>query len=126
MLFFHQSVLQRTKAEPAAAPALAMPAFIVVLLRAGIATPTEVSVLAVFYGLIVSMAVYRDLTLRRLYDALFHTAVTTGVVMLVIAASNLVGYVLTVEAVPTAVAETPRSAARARSTTTRICGRVSL
>ncbi|MBP6768214.1 MAG: TRAP transporter large permease [Thauera sp.] len=88
-----------------AAPALAMPAFIVILLRAGIATPTEVSVLAVFYGLLVSMLVYRDLTLRRLYDALLHTAVTTGVVMLVIAASNLVGYVLTVEAVPTAVAD---------------------
>ncbi len=88
-----------------AAPALAMPAFIVVLLRAGIATPTEVSVLAVAYGLLVSALLYRDLTLRRLYDALVHTAVTTGVVMLVIAASNLVGYVLTVESVPTAVAE---------------------
>nr|WP_067288957.1 TRAP transporter large permease subunit [Marinobacterium profundum] len=88
-----------------AAPALAMPAFIVVLLRAGIATPTEVSVLAVSYGLMVSALLYRDLTVRRLYDALIHTAVTTGVVMLVIAASNLVGYVLTVEAIPTAVAE---------------------
>ncbi|ANG61074.1 hypothetical protein A8C75_00460 [Marinobacterium aestuarii] len=88
-----------------AAPALAMPAFIVVLLRAGIATPTEVSVLAVSYGLMVSALLYRDLTVRRLYDALIHTAVTTGVVMLVIAASNLVGYVLTVEAIPTAVAD---------------------
>lgn len=88
-----------------AAPALAMPAFIVVLLRAGIATPTEVSVLAVFYGLVVSSMIYRDLTIRRLYEALSHTAVTTGVVMLVIAASNLVGYVLTVEAIPTQVAE---------------------
>ncbi|GGO84076.1 membrane protein [Marinobacterium nitratireducens] len=88
-----------------AAPALAMPAFIVVLLRAGIATPTEVSVLAVFYGLVVSSMIYRDLTVRRLYEALVHTAVTTGVVMLVIAASNLVGYVLTVEAIPTHVAE---------------------
>jgi len=88
-----------------AAPALAMPAFIVVLLRAGIATPTEVSVLAVAYGLLVSSLVYRDLTASRLYDALVHTAVTTGVVMLVIAASNLVGYILTVESVPTAVAQ---------------------
>ncbi|WP_407279709.1 TRAP transporter large permease [Aromatoleum evansii] len=93
------------RATVAAAPALAMPAFIVVLLRAGIATPTEVSVIAVSYGLLVSALVYRDLTLRRLYDALVHTALTTGVVMLVIAASNLVGYVLTVESVPTAVAE---------------------
>jgi tripartite ATP-independent transporter DctM subunit len=87
-----------------AAPALAMPAFIVVLLRAGIATPTEVSVMAVFYGLMVSSLLYRDLTPQRLYDALVHTAMTTGVVMLVIAASNLVGYVLTVDAVPTMVA----------------------
>lgn len=93
------------RATLAAAPALAMPAFIVILLRAGIATPTEVSVLAVAYGLLVSALIYRDLTWRRIYEALVHTAVTTGVVMLVIAASNLVGYVLTVESVPTAVAE---------------------
>jgi len=93
------------RATVSAAPALAMPAFIVILLRAGIATPTEVSVLAVFYGLMVSALVYRDLSFKRLYDALVHTAVTTGVVMLVIAASNLVGFVLTVEAVPTSVAE---------------------
>ncbi|HRQ66425.1 MAG TPA: TRAP transporter large permease [Xanthomonadaceae bacterium] len=93
------------RATVSAAPALAMPAFIVILLRAGIATPTEVSVLAVFYGLVVSALVYRDLSFKRLYDALVHTAVTTGVVMLVIAASNLVGFVLTVEAVPTSVAE---------------------
>lgn len=92
------------RATLTAMPALAMPAFIVVLLRAGIATPTEVSVLAVFYGLVVSMLVYRDLTLKRFYDALVHTAITTGVVMLVIAASNLVGFVLTVESVPTVVA----------------------
>lgn len=93
------------KATLLATPALAMPAFIVVLLRAGIATPTEVSVMAVFYGLMVSLLLYRDLSARRLYDALVHTAMTTGVVMLVIAASNLVGYVLTVEAVPTMVAQ---------------------
>lgn len=88
-----------------ALPALAMPLFIVILLRAGIATPTEVSVVAVFYGLVISMVVYRDLTIKRLFDALVHTAVTTGVVMLVISASNMVGYVLTVEAIPKAVAE---------------------
>jgi tripartite ATP-independent transporter DctM subunit len=92
------------KSALAAAPALAMPVFIVVLLRAGIATPTEVSVMAVFYGLMVSSMLYRDLSARRLYDALVHTAMTTGVVMLVIMASNLVGYVLTMEAVPTLVA----------------------
>ena len=92
-------------ATVSATPALAMPVFIVILLRTGIATPTEVSVVAVAYGIVVSALVYRDLTIRRIYDALVHTAITTGVVMLVIAASNLVGYVLTVEAVPNAVAQ---------------------
>ncbi|MGB6105050.1 MAG: TRAP transporter large permease subunit [Pusillimonas sp.] len=89
----------------AALPALAMPIFILVLLRAGIATPTEVSVVAVAYGFVVSAAVYRDLSLKRVYDALVGTAVTTGVVMLVIAASNLVGYVLIMEDVPNMAAK---------------------
>lgn len=86
-------------------PALAMPLFIVVLLRAGIATPTEVSVMAVLYGLVVSALIYRDLSFKRLYQALVHTAITTGVVMLIISASNLVGYILTIESIPTLVAQ---------------------
>lgn len=88
----------------AALPALLMPAFILVLLRFGIATPTEVSVVAVAYALLVSILIYRDLTWKRIHAALMGTVVTTGVVMLVIAASNLVGYVLITEAIPNAVA----------------------
>lgn len=95
---------QFVKTTVSALPALAMPLFIVVLLRAGIATPTEVSVMAVFYGLVVSLTIYRDLSFGRLYEALVNTGITTGVVMLVIAASNLVGYVLTVEGIPNLVA----------------------
>ena len=88
-----------------ALPALLMPAFIVFLLRAGIATPTEVSVIAVAYALVVSALIYRDLTVKRVYAALVGTVVTTGVVMLVIMASNLVSYVLITEAVPRTVTE---------------------
>jgi tripartite ATP-independent transporter DctM subunit len=93
------------KATLGALPALLMPAFIVVLLRFGIATPTEVSIIAVAYALLVSAVIYRDLTIGRVYAALVGTVVTTGVVMLVIAASNLVGYVLITEAIPNAVTE---------------------
>ncbi len=88
-----------------ALPALAMPFFIVILLRVGIATPTEVSVIAVFYALMVSLFLYRDLTLTRTYHALVNTVVTTGVVMLVITASSLVGHVLITERIPTIVAQ---------------------
>jgi len=87
-----------------AMPALLMPAFILVLLRFGIATPTEVSVIAVAYALVVSAVIYRDITIKRLYAALVGTVITTGVVMLVIAASNLVGHVLITESIPTTVA----------------------
>jgi tripartite ATP-independent transporter DctM subunit len=93
------------RAALTALPALAMPAFIVFLLRAGIATPTEVSVIAVAYALAVSAVIYRDLTVKRVYHALIGTVVTTGVVMLVIMASNLVSYVLISEAIPNAVAQ---------------------
>jgi tripartite ATP-independent transporter DctM subunit len=88
-----------------ALPALAMPFFIVLLLRAGIATPTEVSVIAVFYALVVSLVIYRDLTWHRIYHALVGTVTTTGVVMLVITASSLVGHVLISERIPTIVAQ---------------------
>jgi tripartite ATP-independent transporter DctM subunit len=87
-----------------AAPALLMPVFIIALLRLGIATPTEVSVIAVAYAIVVSTLLYRDLTLTRLRDALVTTAVTTGVVMLVITASSLVGHVLITERLPAIVA----------------------
>jgi len=88
-----------------ALPALLMPFFIVVLLRAGIATPTEVSVIAVFYALVVSLVIYRDLTFKRIHAALVGTVITTGVVMLVITASSLVGHVLISERIPTLVAQ---------------------
>src|SRR3546814_15152023 len=52
-----------------AAPALLLPVLILVLLRFGIATPTEVSVLATFYALVMGVFVYRDMTLRRFVDA---------------------------------------------------------
>nr|WP_300315347.1 TRAP transporter large permease [Halomonas sp.] len=87
-----------------ALPALMMPVFILVLLRAGIATPTEVSIIAVAYAIVVSALLYRDLTGARVMAALTNTVITTGVVMLIIAAANIIGYILTSGGVPQAVA----------------------
>ena len=88
-----------------ALPALLMPVFIVVLLRAGIATPTEVSIIAVAYALLVSSIIYRDLTAERVMAALVNTVITTGIVMLIIAAANIIAYILTSGGVPQAVAQ---------------------
>jgi tripartite ATP-independent transporter DctM subunit len=78
-----------------ASPALLMPIMILVLLRFGIATPTEVSVLAVFYSLIAGVVLYRDMTWRRFGEAVISAGVATGVVMLVIMASAAVGWIMT-------------------------------
>lgn len=88
-----------------AAPAISLPFMIVVLLRFGIATPTEVSVIAVAYALIIRFAFYRDLNGTGLLANIIATLATTGVVMLVIAASNLIGFILTVENIPAMLAD---------------------
>jgi TRAP-type transport system large permease protein len=83
-----------------AAPALAMPLFILLFLRFGIATPTEVSVLAVLYALSAGLFIYRDMTWKRFYDAVISAGVATGVVMLVIMASAIIGWIMTYAQVP--------------------------
>ncbi len=83
-----------------AIPALLMPVFVIGTLRFGIATPTEVSVMAVAYALFVSGIVYRDLTWGALWGAAVETAMMTGAVMFIIMASSTIQWVLTSEQVP--------------------------
>ena len=86
-------------------PALLMPVLILLGLRFGIATPTEVSVLAVVYALLLSALLYRDLTWQRFHRSLIDSGIATGVVMLVIMGSAIAGWILTFDQVPTRVAE---------------------
>ena len=83
-----------------ALPALMMPLMIIVLLRFGFATPTEVSVIAVFYALLAGVFIYRDMTAKRFFQALIAAGVATGVVMLVIMGSAVVGWMMTYAQVP--------------------------
>ncbi|MCT4576140.1 TRAP transporter large permease subunit [Donghicola sp.] len=84
----------------AAIPALIMPIFVIGTLRFGIATPTEVSVMAVAYALLVSGGIYRDLGPKEIWDALVDTAAMTGAVMLIIMASSILQWVMTAERIP--------------------------
>jgi TRAP-type transport system large permease protein len=83
-----------------AAPALVLPVLIVVLLRFGVATPTEVAVLSTLYAGVVSALVYRDLGLGRLHRAVIDAGLATGVVLLVIMASAAIGWLLTFDRMP--------------------------
>ena len=46
-----------------------MPVLILLGLRRGYATPTEIAVLTVIYSLALSAFLYRDLTWRRFHDS---------------------------------------------------------
>lgn len=89
----------------AALPALLMPVFVIGTLRFGVATPTEVSVMAVAYALFVSGFVYRDLTFGRVWRATIDAGLTTGAVMIIIMASSTIQWILTAEQVHQDVAQ---------------------
>lgn len=86
-------------------PALLLPVLIVVFLRFGIATPTEVAVLSTLYAGAVSALIYRDLTWKRLNAAVTEAGLATGVVLLVIMASAAIGWLLTFDQMPQHIAE---------------------
>lgn len=87
-----------------AMPAVLLPLLIIVFLRFGIATPTEVAVLSTLYAGLVSAVMYRDLTWQRLNAAIVHAGLATGVVLLVIMASSAIGWLLTFDQTPQGIA----------------------
>ncbi|MEY2801406.1 MAG: hypothetical protein RL513_991, partial [Pseudomonadota bacterium] len=86
-----------------ASPALVLPVLIVVFLRFGVATPTEVAVLSTLYAGVVSAVVYRDLGFKRLHRCVVDAGLATGVVLLVIMASAAIGWLLTFDRMPDGV-----------------------
>jgi tripartite ATP-independent transporter DctM subunit len=82
-------------------PALAMPILILVGMRFGFATPTEIAVLACVYSIALSVLFYRDLTWARFTQSMTEAGIATGVVMLVIMGSAICGWLLTFDEVPT-------------------------
>lgn len=83
-----------------ASPALVLPVMIIIFLRFGVATPTEVSILSTLYSGLVSAVIYRDLGLKRLNNAVIDAGLATGVVLLVIMASAAIGWLLTYDRMP--------------------------
>ncbi|TBY72513.1 TRAP transporter large permease subunit [Rhizobium leguminosarum bv. viciae] len=86
-------------------PAVLLPVLIILFLRFGLATPTEVAVLSVVYSLALSLVYYRDLTWKRFCDNVVEAGMATGVVMLVIMGSATVGWVLTFDQAPQQMAD---------------------
>jgi len=84
--------------------ALFMPVIIFGGILGGVCTPTEAAVLAVVYGLIISMFIYREITVKALGEALLSTGLVTGQVMIMVGIASVFGWILTREQVPQALA----------------------
>ena len=85
--------------------ALVMPVLILGFILGGITTPTEAASIAVAYALFIGGVVYRTLTWRDLYQMLARTALITGIVFLIIASASILGWWMTFEQIPQAIAE---------------------
>ena len=83
-----------------AIPALLLIVLIIVGIRFGIFTPTEASVVAVFYALACGKWVYRTLAWSAVPGIAARSAMLTSSVLLVMATSAAFAWVMTVEGIP--------------------------
>ncbi|MFD1796419.1 TRAP transporter large permease [Paracoccus aurantiacus] len=83
-----------------AIPALMLPILILGGIYGGFFTPTEAAAVAVVYAIPVGMFVYRDLTMRKIFEAVVSAAATTGVIMIILVFSFVASRIFTIERVP--------------------------
>ena len=83
-----------------ALPALVLPVLILGGIASGAFTPTEASVVAVFYALFAGRVIYRSLEWRMLPGILARSALMTASVLIIVAMSAAFAWVLTVSRMP--------------------------
>jgi C4-dicarboxylate transporter, DctM subunit len=88
-----------------AGPALLMPVFIIGGIWSGYFTPTEAAAVAVVYGLVVSMFLYKDMTYHQIPQLLLKAFITSATVMLVIGATGALAWIITAEGVAMQLAD---------------------
>jgi len=82
---------------------LLLPVFVLGGIYGGIFTPTEAAAMAVFYALLVSLLVYREIGLKDLPRIAVSSARMSAMVMFIIANGILFSFVLTSEQIPNEV-----------------------
>jgi tripartite ATP-independent transporter DctM subunit len=87
-----------------ALPAMLAPALMIGGMMAGYFTPTEAAAVTAVYVILIAGLVYRELTLRHLWNAAIETARTSSAILIIVAAAALFGWILAVEQVPQAFA----------------------
>jgi len=79
---------------------LLMPGMLFAGILLGLATPTEIAALAVVYGVILAMFVYREMNLASFLRAVQNTAALSGVLLFIFTAASAFSWVLTIAYLP--------------------------
>jgi tripartite ATP-independent transporter DctM subunit len=82
-----------------------LPAIIIVGLRFGVFTPTEAAVVVAVYALFVATCIYRELKISELYEVFVSAALSTSVVMFLVAAALVSSWLITVSEIATQVVD---------------------
>jgi len=85
--------------------ALLMPVVVLGGIYGGITTPTEASVVAVVYAIIVGIYIHREIRLLDLYPIFKKSVISSAVIMFIIAAATLFSWLLNRQGVPDIAAE---------------------
>jgi tripartite ATP-independent transporter DctM subunit len=96
--------LSRLDATRRAVWSLVMPVLIMGGIYGGVTTPTEASVIAVVYALVVGLFLHREMSFKDVALAFRKSVVTSAVIMFIIGAASLMGYLLNRQGVPDAAA----------------------
>jgi tripartite ATP-independent transporter DctM subunit len=83
---------------------LVLPVIVLGGILTGLATPTEAAALAILYALIFGRFVNKKLPNRDIVEVLIRTTQITGVVFLIIASASILGWWMTFEQIPQAIA----------------------
>ncbi|HWR22720.1 MAG TPA: TRAP transporter large permease [Feifaniaceae bacterium] len=87
-----------------AIPALMAPVILLVGIYSGVMTPTEAGAIAALYSLLISVFVYRSMSWKQIIGCLKDTALQTGRVTIMTAASCVMSYMVAKEGVSVAAA----------------------
>lgn len=100
------STKERLSAFKDAIWGLMTPVIILGGIYGGIFTPTESAGIAAVYGLFVGLVIYREIKIKDLWKICVDSAVSTAVVMFIIAFASVFAFVLSTNGVPEMMSET--------------------
>lgn len=83
-----------------AIPGIMAPVILLGGIYSGIFTPTEAAAVAALYALLVGVLLYHKIKLTDLKRILINTCVNTAMILFIMGAASLFGYVLTIEQIP--------------------------